>query len=76
MMVTEGYQTSGNCKSFDRFKICRRFGLTDEGSQRLSKRLQIVNLLASVNKPQSNLVLEDATCTVQGDLITCLPQSK
>ena len=76
MMVTKGYQTSGNFKSFDRFTICRRFGLTDEGSQRLLKRLQIVIPLASVNEPQSNLVLEDATCTVQGDLITCLPQSE
>ena len=76
MMVIEGYQTSGNCKSVDRFTICRRFSLTNEGSQRLLKHLKIVNLLASVNEPRSNFALEDATCTVQDDFITCLPQSE
>ena len=44
-----------------RFRISRRFVsfqlpssvITDESSQRLPKRLEIVNLLASVNEPQS-----------------------
>ena len=45
---------------WDSFTLANEF--TDKGSQRLSKRLEIVNLLATVNVSQSQVQLQTCPC--------------